>query len=193
MGEIAKAIAEFVKLNERTAFALFAAGVAVLLLIHLAIVGREPTEITIAYLGAFGLFIWIGYGVQKGWRFARRARQKQKRASAAIEQQNLDEARDRERALDNLGHLESDEFNVIAYLHHKGLSRVRASQHYGEFANLVTMRILEVEDRGQPYHDRFFFVPDHVRAFLEERLGQPDPTKYKKGPPWEGKDRRGGW
>src|SRR5215207_5039516 len=49
VGEIFKGIAEFLRLNSRTAFALFAAGVSLWALVRFGIVTRDLAELGIAY------------------------------------------------------------------------------------------------------------------------------------------------
>jgi len=52
---VLQAIAQFLRLNARTAFALFAAGVFLWGLRRLEIVSRDPVELGVGYLAGFGL------------------------------------------------------------------------------------------------------------------------------------------
>src|SRR5689334_17212187 len=150
MGEIAKAIAEFLRLNTRTAFALFAAGVSIWVLLYYGIISRDPADLALGYLASFGLFVWLGYTVQKAirWNKLRLA----KKAAAANKQ--TEEIRNdakaeatRKATIENLRHLEDAEAETVFWMYHRTQYRVRASNNWYEFANLVNLNVLLVEDQ----------------------------------------------
>jgi len=191
MGETAKAIAEFLRINKRTAFALFAAGCTLLILVKSKAIDSDPTWILLAYVSSFGFFVWAGFMVQivmRNMQLRRRRieqQQKQKElagAQAAASAKSMEN--DKRTAIDNLKHLELPEKKALYWVHHKGLRCVRASQNWDEFQNLVNMKILVVEDVNLPRHDRFFLVPDYIAEALEDRLGPSDPKEAKSEPPW---------
>jgi Arc/MetJ-type ribon-helix-helix transcriptional regulator len=207
MEGVLHAVAEFLKLNQRTAFALFAAGVALWLLLHLNIITRDPVELGIAYLAAFGFFIWFHFataGVASalrlwlGRRAAKAAAAKQ--AAAAAHQAELDRlaavedmASAQSRTIANIGHLKPEEFETVAWMHHQQRFRIRANQRWAEIDQLTRLGILEIENREQLATDRFFSMPDHVKVALRALLGEPRKELVNTAPPWETRSRPSGW
>lgn len=112
LGETLHGIAEYLK-RARMAFALFAAGVSLLLLLHFEVIRSDhATEVAIAYASCFGLFVWLGFLVQKAirWRKMTRrqralAEEKTRADAAAAVEAERTAAAARARAVDNLRHM----------------------------------------------------------------------------------------
>ena len=185
MGEITKAISDFLTINARTAFSLFAAGVALWFLRKYSIITGDATEMAVGYLTSFGLFVWIGFTARKLMRWMK-VRRNQRTVAAA---QRAKAEADREAAIQNLGHVNGAEVETLQWMYHKGLRRVRANGEWFEFRNLVNMKILLVEDPSQPYRDRFFLLPECVEEVLRQSLGDRDERKVGKEPPWDNRSR----
>jgi PAS domain-containing protein len=196
MGETLKAIAEFLRLSKRNAFALFAAGTTLWVLLRLDVVKNDALQIGVAYLACFGLWIFLSYTIEARIRVARSARrqleateQRARAAEVASAEAEQQAAADKTLALNNMRHLGEHESNAMIWIHNRGAKRIRASQHFSEIAGLVRLKILIVEDPDLPFNDRMFTVPDHVRAFLAELFGKPKPKEASDKPPWEGRGR----
>jgi hypothetical protein len=90
-----------------------------------------------------------------------------------------------------LHHLEGPELETLRWMYHKDRRRVRANQQWHEFASLVRMGTLQVEDEKLPYNDRFFVMPDYIHEALVDRWGARTEGKLGDEPPWT--KRPPGW
>jgi len=186
------AIGEFLRLNARNAFALFAAGVALWLVVHYGIINHDPVEMAFGYVAAFGLFVGLCFVGE--WIVGAIKRLRSQRAARAATQASLAQAEAklaadaearRKRSLENLPYLDKEEAETIVWMHHRQRFRIRASQHWPVINSLVRFGILCVDGDGDPWSDRFFIMPDHIREALKDRLGEPTKTKVADKPPWE--------
>jgi hypothetical protein len=203
MGGILHAVAEFLKLNPRTAFALFAAGVGLWMLLHWGVVTHDVTELSVAYLASFGFFVWLYFRFESltaaipRWRQRRVAkREADAREAAAKAQAEAARAEALQRAemarktaVANLAHLSSAEIETVKWMHHKQRFRIRASQNWFEISNLVNLSVLLVENQDQPLSDRFFVMPQHIRDALQALFGPPREEVVARVPPWTTRSR----
>lgn len=169
MDAVLHAIAEFLKLNARTGFALFAAGVSMWLLRRYDVVAKDDAvALGIAYVACFGLFVWLIYLAEKigGFLVGSLANHARARAASA-----------------NLRLLQPSEHEALAWIHHKRLSRIRADQRNATIHALERMGLLQVADYAQGHHDRVFIVPDFVLHSMMLQLGKPEPDSVGHAPP----------
>src|ERR1051325_4442087 len=146
MEGILHAVAAFLKVDQRTAFALFAAGAAPWILVHEGVVTHDAVELSVAYLTAFGFFVWIQFmlaGAARRLRARRRRRRASDRAktrAAAVQareaayrlQAEKEVQRKRDRTIANLGHLAQPESETVWWMHHRQQFRIRANQRWRE-------------------------------------------------------------
>lgn len=189
-----KSFAEFLR-TWQGSLALFGGGMT-------AVVARAfgylktDFELGIGALAAFGFWMLIAMAIDrlvKSIRTRIRAsrlaeRSKLAEATAAIAAEAV-RGVEKDRAVDNVRHLQEWEMKSLFWIYHQSGHRARASINDTGIDGLVTLNLLEAEDRKQLATDRMWFIPKHVVDALRSKLGEPDAAKGKWPPPWEG--RRG--
>jgi hypothetical protein len=203
MDGIIHTVAEFLKLNRRTAFALFAAGTTLWPLVRWNIITHDAIELSLGYLTAFGFFVWLHFTTESltamVGRWLRRREGKrtaEARAAAAKVQAEADRVEAIERAeatrrtaVASLGHLNGPELETVGWMHHRQQFRIRANQSWVEIGTLVQLNVLLIENRDQLLHDRFFVMPQHIRDALQALFGPPREAAVANTPPWTTRSR----
>jgi len=139
MGETLQAIAQFLKLNPRTVFALFAAGIGLWILLDRHVVEHQPLDLAVAYITCFGLFVLLGFIAEKAIT-----------AAAALWKRHTANAAVRRTAVSNIGLLDPEEIEALLCIYNSGLTRVRASHNFPAIEGLSRLNILQCESYSAP-------------------------------------------
>ena len=185
--DILKALSELVRLNWRNAFALFFGGLSVLILRAKGIL-RDPSDLAIGYLAAFGFWILIALICERvaEWLNAiSRARQAAEREEASRQSAANAERERQERAIKNIAHLDREEDELLCWIYHRYRGRARLDISSDGVRGLYNLGIIERESPSSNFSDRIYVIPERVYAALSDALGPPDPTQTDPEPPWQ--------